>query len=191
MAKFWIVEDKYPRVTDCFVVLSYAVKNNHLPTRLTCALIEKVHELRKFFPKASVILSTGDNQKLGITNAEVMAVYAQKIGIPKKYIIEERQSVTTMENLQYSKQLITRFNFKNPTLITLDLHTKRTLAIARTQGWNKFNWISVYAKGDPAYGWKRFQTISRLNIFLYEILAYIYCIIHGDIIFDNTAYEDF
>jgi uncharacterized SAM-binding protein YcdF (DUF218 family) len=175
------VSDKKSKDTDCFVVLSYAVKNKEVPVLPTKSLIEKVYCLRRKFPKSFVIMSTGDNQSIGITNASIMASYAKKIGIPDKFIIEEGKSMNTYENLIYSKKILDKNNFKHPTIIMLDLHERRTLAIAKNLGWKDFSWISVYSKGEPAYGWKWIQTYSRLTIFIYEMLAYVYCVLRRQI----------
>ena len=61
-----------------------------------------------------------------------------------------------------------------PTLVTLDLYTKRAVATAKKLGWKNFYWLSVYSKGERAYGTKSIQTYSRLTIWLYEQIAMTY-----------------
>lgn len=126
------------------------------------------------FPQASLILCTGDNQRLGVTNASVMAACALKLGIPRENIIEEDQSKNTYENLFYAQQIIHRRGFRQPALVTLDLYTRRAVATARKMGWKDFYWLSVYSSGEPAYGYKYFQTHSRFTLYLYEVLAMAY-----------------
>ena len=178
---FWKVPDNPPEKADCFVVLSYAVRDKHNPTAPTCAAIDLSLKWQKKFPESYIILSTGDNQKLGVPNCRVMKEYAVKIGIPEGKIIEEDKSKTTVENLIFSRQIINRRKFKNITLIMYYLHTRRTLAVAGNLNWHNLNWLSAASPGQPAYGIKYFQTFSRFTILVYELLAYIYNRLRGEI----------
>ena len=126
-----------------------------------------------------LIMSTGDNQGLGISNASVMADYAVTLGIPRENVIEEDRSVTTYENLLYSMEIIQAEGLKQPTLVTLDLYTRRAVATARKLGWKDFYWLSAFSKGQPAYGYKWLQTHSRFTIFCYELGAMVYSKIVG------------
>jgi uncharacterized SAM-binding protein YcdF (DUF218 family) len=172
--KFWIIPDNPPTQPDCFVIPSYALKDRTTPTRPTCAQIELAFEWWQRFPDSSLIMCTGDNQTLGISNARVMADYAAGLGIPRDCLIEEDQSLTTYENLFYAREIIQENGFQHPTLVTLDLYTRRAVATARKMGWVNFYWLSVYSPGEPAYGYKWFQTHSRFTLYLYEVLAMAY-----------------
>jgi hypothetical protein len=70
-------------------------------------------------------------------------------------------------------EIIKRENLKQPTLVTLDLYTRRAVATAGKLGWKDFYWLSVFSKGQPAYGYKWLQTHSRFTIFCYEVGAMI------------------
>lgn len=177
----WCISDRLPDRTDCFIILSYAVRDRHMPVRPTRVLIEKAETLLRRFPEAIVILSTGDNQGLGRTNAAVMAEYGRRIGIPEDRIIQEGRSRNTYENLIFSQEIMQKRGLSHPTIIALDLHMRRAVAIARKLGWNDFRWISVFGRGEPAYGIKSFQTRSRATIFVYEILAWVYCRIRNQL----------
>jgi uncharacterized SAM-binding protein YcdF (DUF218 family) len=179
--KFWTVSDNPPKHTDCFIILSYAVEDIQTPTVPTKATIQLVSKWRNKFPHASVIMSTGDNQKLGVPNSKVMVEYAEQLGIPKRYLIEEGKSWSTYENLICSKEIIDKKKFTHVTLVLYDLHVRRTLAVAAKLGWKNFSWISISSQGSPAYGWKYVQTYSRLTIFLYELLAYVYNWLRGEL----------
>ncbi len=168
------IPDRPPTQPDCFVIPSYALKDRAMPTRPTCAQIDLAIAWWRRFPRAKIIMSTGDNQGLGITNARVMAEYAVQLGVPRNNLIEEDRSMNTWENLCYAKEIIDREGFKQPTLVTLDLYTKRAAATARKLGWRDFYWLSVYSPGESAYGLKAIQTHSRLTIFCYELIATAY-----------------
>src|SRR5258706_12906910 len=99
----WLIPINLPKSTDCFIALSYTVKDKITPAKPTQALLDKTYEYWKQFLKAKVIVSTGDNQGLGVTNAEVMAHYLETLGMPKGSIIKEDRSMNTYENLKYSR----------------------------------------------------------------------------------------
>lgn len=172
--RFWTIEDSPPGEPGCFVIPSYALKNTSLPTQPTRAEIELACAWWKKFPEAKLIMSTGDNQGLGISNASVMADYAISLGVPPENIIEEDRSRTTYTNLLYSMEIIKERNFRQPTLVTLDLYTRRAVATARKMGWKDFHWLSVFSAGEPAYGYKWLQTYSRTTIFCYEVGAMVF-----------------
>jgi len=171
--RIWTIEDNPPVDPGCFVIPSYALKDRTLPTLPTRAQIELALEWWKRFPHAKLIMSTGDNQGLGIPNSRVMAKYAMRLGLPRENVIEENRSRNTYQNLLYSMEIIERQNLKQPTLVTLDLYTRRAVATARKLGWKDFYWLSVFSRGQPAYGYKWIQTHSRFTIFCYEVGAMI------------------
>lgn len=170
-ARLWAIPDNPPTDPKCFVIPSYAVKDRMLPTLPTRAEIALAAAWWRRFPDAYLILSTGDNQSLGVTNARVMREYAASLGVPRDRLIEEDRSMDTPGNLCYSMDIVRERRLQPPTLVTLDLYTRRAVATARKQGWRDFYWLSAYSRGEPAYGTKAFQTYSRLTIFLYEVGA--------------------
>jgi uncharacterized SAM-binding protein YcdF (DUF218 family) len=172
--RFWLMDDHPPFDPGCFVIPSYALKDSTLPTLPTRAQIKLAFEWWKKFPKAKLLMSTGDNQRLGITNARVMAEYAVSLGLPRENVIEEDRSQNTYENLQNSMQIIQAQNLGQPTLVTLDLYTRRAVATARKMGWKDFHWLSIFSEGEPAYGTKWIQTHSRATIFTYEVGAMVF-----------------
>jgi len=170
----WIISDHPPLAPDCFVIPSYALKDRSTPTKPTIAQIKLAAEWWQQFPHASLIMCTGDNQGLGVSNASVMADCAVRLGVSAANIIEEDQSLNTYENLFNARKIIQKKNLRQPTLVTLDLYTRRAVATARKMGWDDFYWLSVYSSGEPAYGYKYFQTHSRFTLYLYEVLAMVY-----------------
>jgi uncharacterized SAM-binding protein YcdF (DUF218 family) len=172
--KQWTIPDHPPLEPDCFVIPSYALKDRSTPTKPTIAEIELAVAWWRRFPRSSLIMCTGDNQRLGITNASVMAAYAVRLGVPAGNVIEEDRSRNTYENLYNARKIIQERDFRQPTLVTLDLYTRRAVATARKIGWRDFYWLSTYSSGEPAYGYKWFQTHSRFTLYVYEVLAMVY-----------------
>jgi uncharacterized SAM-binding protein YcdF (DUF218 family) len=179
LQKLWTIPDNPPPNPGCFVIPSYALKDRTTPTRPTRAQIELAYQWWQKFPQARLIMSTGDNQRLGLPNSTVMADYAASLGVPRQNLIEEDRSRNTYQNLRYSMDIIAKERLAQPTLVTLDLYTRRAVATAKKLGWQDFYWLSVYAKGQPAYGYKWLQTHSRLTIFCYELGAMLYSKIVG------------
>jgi hypothetical protein len=172
--RYWIIPDNPPPSPGCFVIPSYALKDRTLPTKPTRAQIELAVEWWIKFPSAKLIMSTGDNQWLGIPNSKVMVDYALRLGVPRENLIEEDRSLNTRENLLYSMDIIQAEHLQQPTLVTLDLYTRRAVATATKLGWKGFYWLSVFSEGEPAFGYKWLQTHSRFTIFCYELVAMIY-----------------
>ena len=121
------------------MIPSYALKDRYTPTRPTIAQIELAAEWWKRFPKSTLIMCTGDNQRLGLSNASMMAAYAVRLGVPEGNVIEEDQSLNTYENPYYATEIIREKNFRGATLVTLDLYTRRAVATARKMGWEDFH----------------------------------------------------
>jgi uncharacterized SAM-binding protein YcdF (DUF218 family) len=108
-----------------------------------------------------------------------MVDYAARLGVPRDHLIEEDRSRNTRENLVYSMEIIEDLHLEQPTLVTLDLYTRRAVATAKKLGWKDFCWLSAFSQGEPAYGTKRWQTRSRWTIFAYEQMAMLYSQIVG------------
>jgi uncharacterized SAM-binding protein YcdF (DUF218 family) len=177
--RIWSLPDKPPSRPGCFVVPSYALKDRSLPTRPTRAALDLAADWWRRHQHAFIIVSTGDNQRLGITNASVMAEYLTRVGVPRDHIIQEGRSRNTFENLVFCREIVTSAGYREPTLVTHDLYTRRAVAVARKIGWTELSWVSAYSKGEPAAGYKYFQTFSRLTMGCYEIFAMIYCRLRG------------
>jgi len=175
MMRFWSLPDNPPSHPSCLVVPSYALKDRSTPTRPTCAALELAADWWRRFQDAVIIVSTGDNQRLGVTNASVMAGYAARLGVPKDHIVQEGRSRNTFENLIFCREIAMSAGYLEPTLVTQDLYTRRAVAVARKIGWSDLSWVSAWSKGEPAAGYKYFQTYSRLTIWSYEIAAMVYC----------------
>jgi len=172
--KRWLIPDHPPTRPGCFVIPSYALVDRATPTRPTIAQIELAFEWWRRFPDSVLIMCTGDNQRLGVTNAAVMADYARGLGVPQENLVEEDTSLNTYQNLYHALEIIRERGLRQPTLVTLDLYTRRAVATAYKMGWEDFYWLSSYSPGEPAYGWKYIQTHSRFTLYLYELLAMLY-----------------
>ena len=173
LERHWRIPDRPPVQPGCFIIPSYALVNRTQPTAPTRAQIDLAIAWWKHFPSSLIIMSTGDNQRLGVPNSRVMVEYARESGVPDANLVEEDRSLTTYQNLLYSRRIVDQLHLQQPTLVTLDLYTRRAVATANRVGWTEICWLSAYSRGQPAYGYKWLQTHSRGTILCYEILAMV------------------
>ena len=170
----WAITDKPPVQPDCFIVPSYTMKNRYKPAAPTRAQINLAVDWWRRFPMAKIIMATGDAQGLGVPDSAIMAAYGLTLGLPPQAIIEEDRSENTFENLLFSAEILLRHHFRQPTLVTYDLHTRRVVAMARRLGWRDFYWLSATSTADGAAGVKWLRTFSRPGMLAYELLATVY-----------------
>jgi vancomycin permeability regulator SanA len=169
--RIWCIKDNPPAEADAFIIPSYALVDRTRPTRPTRAQIDLAIDWWRRFPQAIIIMSTGDNQGLGLPNSRVMVEYAAARGVPRQSLVEEDRSLTTYQNLLFSRRICDERGLRQPTLVTIDLYTRRAVATSIKLGWSEVRWLSVYAQGESAFGYKWLQTHSRLTIFCYEVAA--------------------
>ena len=80
-----------------------------------------------------LIMSGGQGPGEDIPESEAMAAYAVDQGVDDKRIITEQKSVSTEENLMFSKELIDKENAKI-VIVTTAYHVFRALILAKQQG---------------------------------------------------------
>ncbi len=119
------------RNADYIVVLGCGVMGDRV-TPLLAARIDKGIELLKYNPNAVLIMSGGQGPGEDASESEVMADYAIQKGVDATKIILERKSVSTEENLLFSRELMEK---ENPriVLVTTAYHVFRALIIAKQQ----------------------------------------------------------
>lgn len=188
-----------PDRLDYIIVPSYTLRSAQRPTSQTSAALDLAYTTYTTHlptnPDLKIILSTGDNQSLGVSNARVMADYLIDKGIPERALILEEKSRDTFENLRESRKII-ESRTSTPTratptrtstltrstttqtprlvIVAYDLHMRRILLLAGMLGWQGFHWLSARGEAESAYGWRALQTSSRSAIWVYEKLAYLY-----------------
>ena len=83
--------------------------------------------------RAPHILVSGAALDGGTSEAQVMAQYLLKQGIPNQAILIEEQSFTTQENAIYSAKKLKEYNVKTVLLVTSALHMPRSVAAFEKQ----------------------------------------------------------
>ena len=123
---------KKKRNADYIVVLGAGIIGDKV-TPLLAARIEKGIELLRYNPNAVLIMSGGQGPGEDIPESQAMAAYAASQGVDTEKIIMEQKSVSTQENLCFSRELM---NKRKPQIIivTTAYHVFRALILAKQQG---------------------------------------------------------
>ena len=175
--RFWCLPDNPPQHPQALVAISYALTAQRQLTPPTRAVMDAAIALWRQHPQAGLICSTGDNQRLGVTNARVMAAYARDAGVPPERILEEDQSSNTYENLWYSWELAQQHGVRALTLVTYDLHTRRCVLTARYLN-IPVTWVSARS-ATTGMAHRKPWFATRTSILLYEVLATVYSRLRG------------
>jgi uncharacterized SAM-binding protein YcdF (DUF218 family) len=119
---------------DYLIVLGAQIRG----TRITNSLSKRLKASEIYLkdnPLTLVIVSGGQGPGEDISEAEAMRDYLIENGISVNRIIMEDQSKNTVQNIQYSKKLITKEDEDvKVAIVTNGFHVFRSISIARKQG---------------------------------------------------------
>ncbi|MBD5548695.1 MAG: DUF218 domain-containing protein [Lachnospiraceae bacterium] len=147
------------RNVDYIVVLGAGIIGSKV-TPLLAARIEKGIELLHYNPNAVLIMSGGQDPGEDIPESKAMANYAVDKGVDTEKIIMEQKSVSTLENLRFSRELM---NIQKPKIIdvTTAYHVFRALILAKQQ---EIKCVGFGAKT---------KWYFTLNAFIREFIGYL------------------
>ena len=94
------------------------------------------------------IVTGGKGESEPLTEGEGMKQYLVKQGVDPSRVIVEDQARNTVQNIQFSKQLMTSPD-ASAALVTNNFHVTRATALARKQGLT--NVYAIAAPSDPVY----------------------------------------
>ena len=104
-------------------------------TRMLAGRLNKAYEYLSENPDSLCIVSGGQGNNEGITEAEAMKRYLVDKGIDPQRIIEEGRSTNTYENLLYSKRIMDEMGLEAKAIIVTDgFHEWRAQYIAKQVG---------------------------------------------------------
>ncbi|SHJ79781.1 DUF218 domain-containing protein [Tepidibacter formicigenes DSM 15518] len=107
---------------------------------LSPTLLDRMNKALEFInnnPNIKIIVCGGQGKGENIPEAQAMRDYLVLNGIDENQIIQEDKSTSTMENLKFAKEIITKlYGEKNPKImiITNDFHLFRSKFIAKKLG---------------------------------------------------------
>lgn len=158
-----------PKKSDCIIVLGCQVKGT-APSPFLAARLDEGIRLFKEGYSNYIIVSGGKGTGEEISEAEAMKNYLVAKGIDKNKIIMEDKSLSTMENLGFSKALMDSKGFKNAIIVSNKYHLKRASVMARKNGIADASFSGVYVSKHPS---------SEITGFIREIPALIRLYILG------------
>lgn len=82
---------------------------------------------------APILMYSGAAAEGDISNAEAMRNISVKMGVPKKDIIIEEESKTTLENAQFSASIIENNDYQSIILVTSPYHQRRTYELFKKE----------------------------------------------------------
>lgn len=127
-----LVHLRKSRNLDYIIVLGSGLAGDRV-TPLLAGRIEKGIALLERNPRAKLILSGGQGPDEALTEGDAMAAYAVEKGVDPSKILVERQSVSTEENLRFSRALMTG-DRPRAAVVTTAYHVFRALLLAKGQG---------------------------------------------------------
>lgn len=127
-----LIHLKKNRNADYIVVLGSGIIGKKV-TPLLAARIERGMELLYSNPNAVLIMSGGQGPGEDIPESVAMAAYAVGKGVDAERIIMEQKSVSTEENLLFSRKLIDK-EAPKIVIVTTAYHVFRALIPAKQQG---------------------------------------------------------
>lgn len=150
---------KKKRNADYIVVLGAGIIGDKV-TPLLAARIEKGIELLGDNPGAVLIMSGGQGSGEDIPESQAMAAYSVNKGVDTEKIIMEQKSVSTQENLRFSRELMKK---QKPQImiVTTAYHVFRALILAKQQ---RIKCVGFGAKT---------KLYFTLNAFIREFVGYL------------------
>ncbi len=109
------------------------LSGNSVPSDEALARIVMAYRLHKRL-NLSVITTGGILTKADISEAELSKRFLIELGVNEREIILENKSRTTRENAQEVKDILKRYNFKKPILVTTAYHMKRAILNFKLEG---------------------------------------------------------
>lgn len=151
---------KKPKGEAEYVIVLGAKVNGTRPSRALQGRIDQAGQYLKEHKEANAILTGGQGQDEGITEAAAMEAGLLSLGIKKERIILEDQSTTTLENIAFCKQFIADQR-AGIVIVTSDFHTLRGKTMAEAAGFS-----SVETLGAST------DLVMRLHYYTREVLAW-------------------
>ena len=146
------------------IVLGSSVRGC-VPSPALTARLDRGAEIAMQFPAMNVVVSGGYGHGRSCSEAEVMAAYLMKKGIPANRLIQENASTSTYENLRFSRPLLQQQGLADDApliIVSSEFHLERATAIAHRAG---FRSIYTAASATPLY--------TRFPSWLREYFSYI------------------
>lgn len=135
--------DRLPRASlnnpTHLVVLGAGLDAQNQPGEILQTRLDLARQLLQQDPQLKALLSGGQGQDEGSSEALAMQSYLLKAGISADRLLLEDQSHSTRDNLKFSRELLAQqAGIVRPVILTSDFHWYRASLMAERQGWSEF-----------------------------------------------------
>lgn len=148
-----------PRKYESIIVLGAGLVNDKV-TPLLAGRIKKAIKLHRKSPGSILIMSGGQGEDEGISEAQAMCEFAVEQGVQLESILCENESINTEENIRFSKRLIPP-SHRRVAIVTNYYHLFRALLLTKKE--------SLKCNG---FG-TRTKFYFSINAFIREFIGYL------------------
>lgn len=134
-----------PDSLDCMIVLGAQVRGKKVTDALRRRL-DRALDYYRTHPTNRIIVSGGQGTGEEVSEAEAMAEYLKKRGVPERDIFLEDASVSTYENLVNSKKIIGEMRGQKIGIVTNNFHIYRAMKLAENVGYGKVYGLAASTK---------------------------------------------
>jgi uncharacterized SAM-binding protein YcdF (DUF218 family) len=130
-------ETDYAVPSDVIIVFGCPTyEGNVISTTFSACLQARAHHAADLYTRglAPHIIPTGGLTGPPPTEAEAMSMLLQAEGVPAEAIIPEEQARDTVQNIQYSRAIMSAHGWRTAILVSEPNHIKRAALIARDAG---------------------------------------------------------
>lgn len=110
--------------TDTIIILGYPSKREGQPSAILRSRLDKGIELYNNGVAKNIIL-TGSAVRNRNIEAEVMADYCIKAGVPADKLMLEKKAQNTYENALFARKIMKAHRYRTGTIVTSDFHIHR------------------------------------------------------------------
>ena len=118
---------------EAVVVLGCQVRGEE-PSVMLAKRLDAAIEVLSEYPDAVCVVSGGQGNGEGISEAEAMRRYLVKHGISEERVISEDRSTSTRENIAFSSELLKERGISRAVIVTSDFHQYRAGIYAKRHG---------------------------------------------------------
>ncbi len=128
-----------PQKVDAIIVLGAGLRSSDAPSYTLQSRLDRAFEIAVQHPESTVVVSGGKSSNHKLTEAQSMANYLISHGMDPARILLENRASSTVENFQFSKELLDMKFGENryfAVFVTNDFHVPRSSLVAQSVGLN-------------------------------------------------------
>lgn len=172
-----LVRNETPQPADVIIILGGGIVTDLkiLPWGVQ-ERVQRGVELYKQGFADKVIVTGGLVKNFGYSESEIMAPYAQLLGIAGDDLFEENRAESTYDNAIYSQEIMKKQGWQTALLATSDFHTKRACRVFEKLN---FNITCVAAYKHAGFTGYAYRNLLDLRSIIREYLATVYYFVRG------------